>query len=161
MAALSTPSLQASLQPFQSRLLPSYPRAFRVSFSERNGSIPSRALSCLRFSRSPSLPFVKFAPFASRGETEATETEEILEQPYAEMLSLLTTKMVSNPSLGFIGSIYRPLHVNVYSPFPRRKPSSVLGNRESRWVFMMTIPENAADPSYLPPDFLTPAVAVR
>ncbi|XP_024025553.1 uncharacterized protein LOC21387657 [Morus notabilis] len=84
MAALSTPSLQASLQPFQSRLLPSYPRAFRVSFSERNGSIPSRALSCLRFSRSPSLPFVKFAPFASRGETEATETEEILEQPYAE-----------------------------------------------------------------------------
>lgn len=87
MASLRASSLQASLPPFQSYLPRNYPKAFCVSFSQRNGNNSSRALSSLRFSRSPSLRFVKFSPFASHGEVEATETEEVREQPQVEETS--------------------------------------------------------------------------
>ncbi|PON66289.1 GrpE nucleotide exchange factor [Parasponia andersonii] len=75
MATFRAPSLKPSLPPFQSPISSNYPKPFCVSFrGQRNGAKHSPALSSLRFSRSPSLRFV---PFASSGETETTETEEV------------------------------------------------------------------------------------
>ncbi|XP_062166014.1 uncharacterized protein LOC133872510 isoform X2 [Alnus glutinosa] len=77
---LKAPTIRVALPPRPTNSTSSKSeKPFCVSY--RHSTPKHSRLSSLRFSRLPSLRFVKFVPFTSSGETETTDTQEEVQQP--------------------------------------------------------------------------------